>query len=205
MTRPDFEAAKKYALKRLEQELAPELCYHCLAHTKEGVVPSTERLAAMENVDGIDRELLLTAAYFHDIGYVEDTNRHEEIGARIAAEMLEQFNFDADHIQKICSMILATRLPQSPEDILEAILADADLEVLGRDDFLLRSLELRDELESLGESHTDAEWFLRQLRFLQSHHFWTQSAKTLRDAKKKENIALLERLLAQSQSNQHAE
>jgi uncharacterized protein len=205
MTRPDFEAAKNYALRRLEEELAPELCYHCVEHTQEGVVPSTERLAAMENVDGIDRELLITAAYFHDIGYVEDGSRHEEVGARIAAEVLAQFNFGAEHIQRIQKLILATRLPQSPDDILEAILADADLEVLGREDFLLRSLELRDELEALGESHSDAEWFLRQLRFLQSHHFWTQSAKMLRDAKKKENIALLERLLAQAQSGQHAE
>ena len=199
MTRPDFEAAKNYAIRRLEEELAPELCYHCLEHTREGVVPSTERLAAMEKVDGIDRELLLTAAYFHDIGYVEDGKQHEEIGARIAAEVLAQFNFSADHIQRICNMILATRLPQSPSDILEAILADADLEVLGRDDFLLRSLELRDELLALGESHSDAEWFRRQLGFLQSHHFWTQSAKMLRDAKKRENIALLEQLLAQAE------
>ena len=205
MTRPDFEAAKKYALKRLEQELAPELCYHCLAHTKEGVVPSTERLAVLENVDGIELELLLTAAYFHDIGFVENGDRHEEIGARIAAEALAQFNFGSEHIQRIQNLILATRLPQSPDDILEAILADADLDVLGRDDFLLKSLELKDELEALGESHSDAEWYRRQLGFLESHHFWTQSAKMLRDAKKRENIALLKQLLAQAQSDQHAE
>ncbi|HEX6304596.1 MAG TPA: HD domain-containing protein [Anaerolineales bacterium] len=185
--------------------MAPVLCYHCLAHTKEGVVPSTERLALLENVDGIELELLLTAAYFHDIGFVENGDRHEEIGARIAAEALAQFNFGSEHIQRIQSMILATRLPQSPDDILEAILADADLDVLGRDDFLLKSLELKDELEALGESHSDAEWYRRQLGFLESHHFWTQSAKMLRDAKKRENIALLKQLLAQAQSDQHAE
>lgn len=205
MARPDFEGAKNYALKRLEQELSPELCYHCLAHTQEGVVPATERLAAMEKVDGIERVLLLTAAYFHDIGFVEDGDQHEESGARIAAEVLTQFNFGADHIQRIQNMILATKLPQSPKNILEAILADADLDVLGKDDFLVRSLELRDELEALGESFSDAEWYLRQLSFLRSHHYWTQSAKMLRDAKKRENIALLRQLLAQVRSDRHVE
>jgi uncharacterized protein len=193
--KPDFEAALAYALGRLERELSPKLRYHSLVHTRDGVVAASERLASMEHVDGEALVLLLTAAYFHDIGFVVQCENHEEAGCSIAEQALPEFHYSSDQILAIKRMILATKLPQTPETRSEEILADADLDVLGRDDFLVRSLELRLEREAFGSPTTEAEWYTSQLYFLQTHRYWTKSAQLLRDRKKGENIALLERLI----------
>ena len=52
MKDPDFEQARRYALKRLGQELPAVLTYHSMEHTRDDVVPAIEQLAAMEGVEG---------------------------------------------------------------------------------------------------------------------------------------------------------
>ena len=48
MGHPDYEGANQYALRRLEQDLAPALVYHNLAHTHDDVVPAAEHLASLD-------------------------------------------------------------------------------------------------------------------------------------------------------------
>jgi uncharacterized protein len=196
---PDFEAARDYALGRLERELSPALCYHSVAHTRDDVVLAVERLAAAENVIGDDLLLLRTAAYFHDIGFVERREDHEVIGARIAAEALPRFGYDTAQVVQVVGMIMATRLPQSPQTLLQQILADGDLDVLGRADFLSVNDSLRLELARAGLPASDADWYRVQLHFLRGHRYWTSSARELRDAQKQRNIEALALLLAESQ------
>jgi uncharacterized protein len=199
MRQPDFEKARDYALERLEQELYPHLYYHSLGHTRDEVVPAAERLAGDLGVTGMDFVLLLTGAYFHDIGYIEKREGHELTSARIAAEALPGFGYSPEQIETIRRIILATKMPQSPQTLLEEIMADADLDVLGRDDFLKRSLDLRAELAALGISSSEEAWYRSQLEFLQAHHYFTPAAHRLRDKKKRKNIATLVGLLRQSQ------
>jgi uncharacterized protein len=196
---PDFEAAKQYALGRLERDLSPELCYHSIAHTRDDVAPAAEQLAAAEGVTGETFLLLRTAAYYHDIGFVERREDHEVVGARMAADILPQFGYDPAQIVQIIGMIMATRLPQSPQTHAQEILADADLDVLGREDFLTVNHHLRVELARGGMPASDADWYRVQLRFLRGHRYWTQSARSLRDAQKLRNIEALAALLAANQ------
>src|SRR5262245_36481544 len=129
--RADLARARAYALARLEDELSPALCYHSLAHTRDDVAPAVERLAAAEGVAGEALLLLRTAAYFHDLGFVERRDDHEAIGARIAREALPCFGYRPPQIALVEGMIMATRMPQAPRTSLERILADADLDVCG--------------------------------------------------------------------------
>ena len=200
MHQPDFERARQYALERLERDLSPALTYHCLAHTRDDVVPAAERLAALEGVTGESLLLLRTAALFHDIGFVEQRADHETIGVRIAREVLPRFGYSPAHIEAIGGMILTTKLPQSPHTLLEEILADADLDVLGRDDFLVRSQDLQAELAAFGMPMSDEQWFGGQLEFMQAHRYFTVAARTLRDTMKQVNIEALVSLLAQCPS-----
>jgi len=201
MRKPDFEKARDYALQRLERELFPQLYYHSLGHTRDEVVPAAEQLASNQGVAGMDFMLLVTGAYFHDIGYIQKMDDHEITSARIASEALPGFGYSPEQIETIRGIILATKLPQSPQTLLEEIMADADLDVLGRDDFLKRSQDLRAELASLGISNGDEAWYRSQLEFLQAHHYFTPAAHQLRDEKKSKNIATLARLLRQIQTN----
>jgi len=192
---PDFELARFYALHRLTNSLSPLLSYHTLLHTSHDVLPAVERLAILEQLD--DEELLLvrTAALFHDIGFVEQRDDHEAISARIAATILPHFGYSNSQVMAISCMIMATKLPQAPKTHLEQLVADADLDVLGRDDFLARNQALRNEFAAYGVQMSDAQWDESQLAFLTSHRYWTSSARRLRDAGKQQNIrALMHRL-----------
>ena len=187
----NLELAKHYALHRLEQELPPNLLYHGIKHTRDDVVPAVERLANMEGVRGNSLSLLLTAAWFHDLGFVEQPRYHELISARIALQVLPDFGYTDKQVEIVRWAILATALPQSPQNLLEKILTDSDLDALGRDDFVLSSDNLRRELASFGEEYTDLEWYSRQLKFLESHSYFTASARSLRNAGQEKNIHML--------------
>ena len=191
MLQADLRRAAEYALGRLARELPPSLTYHCLEHTRDDVVPAVERLAAAEGVQGEDLLLLRTAAYYHDLGYIERYEQNELISVRMAREALPSFGYSPAQIDMIASLIMATAMPQRPETLLEQILADADLDVLGREDFPTRDAALRNELAARGQDYTEPAWNASQLQFLQTHRYFTAAARSLRDAGKQRNMALM--------------
>jgi uncharacterized protein len=145
--------------------------------------------------------LILTAAWFHDLGFVERYKDNEIIAARIATEILPLFHYSPADVAAVDGMIMATRLPQTPHNLLEQIVADADLDVLGRDDFLQRNRFLRDELFEQDITFTNEEWYSTQLAFMREHHYFTAPACKLRNAVKAQNVALLEALLQRSRDS----
>ena len=199
MGHPDYEGANQYALRRLEQDLAPVLVYHNLAHTHDDVVPAAEHLASLEGVAGESLQLLRTAAYYHDIGFIEQYAEHEAIGVRIARQVLPHFGYSSEDIRTICGIVLVTRMPQTPHTLLEEIMADADLDVLGRDDFWVKNQALRAERAACVTPARDQEWYSGQLQFLQMHHYFTASAVSRRSAVKRLHIEQLMLLLEQRQ------
>ena len=88
-------------------------------------------------------------------------------------------------------------MPQHPQGLLQELLCDADLDSLGREDFLETSHNLRRELEAHGASMPLKEWYRRQLDFLSTHRYFTAAARSLRDAGKQRNITELQRRLAE--------
>lgn len=198
MAPPDLEGARGYALGRLACELPAALVYHSLAHTRDEVVPAAERLAALSGVGGAGLLLLRTAAYFHDLGFVVQRHDHELASAQIAGAVLPGFGYGPRQVARVVGMIHATRLPQRPRGLLEQLLADADLDLLGREDFLARNEDLRREQATGGQALGDAAWLAGQLRFLADHRYWTAAARSLRDGGKAANIAALRALLARA-------
>jgi uncharacterized protein len=201
---PDLAGASAYALERLARELSPQLCYHSLAHTRDDVVTTAAHLATLSNLGGITRLLLQTAAYFHDLGFVVRRAGHEEAGVSIAIDVLPAFGYSERHIARVAALIRATRVPQRPRSLPAQILADADLDVLGRDDFLVCNSALRQELANYGEQHDDVAWYSQQLAFMTTHRYWTAAARGLRDATKQRNQARLVELLAAARAGRRA-
>jgi len=201
MDLPDLQQARLYAVQRLQQKLPAVLTYHCLAHTLQGVVPAAERLAALEGVNGQDLLLLHTAAYYHDLGFVERSDGHEATSARLASEVLPRFGYDPVQVEVIRGIIIATRYPFEPHTHLESIMVDADLDVLGRDDFWPRNHSLRIEREALsGQRSTDKGWYGSQLVFMRAHRYFTASARSLRQAHKERHMDEMAGLLAKART-----
>jgi uncharacterized protein len=196
MIQPDYEKAKGYVWGRLERELASDLYYHSIGHTLDEVLPAAERLATLERVSPEELLLLRTAALYHDIGYIEQYYRNEDIGAQVARDTLGHFGFAPDQIDVIGDLILATRIPQRPASHLQQILCDADLDTLGRKDFFIASHRLRLELAAYDKLIPLVEWYPQQLAFLEGHTYFTDAAMRVRQPGKLNNIQEIKRLLA---------
>jgi len=186
--KPDFNTVKEYVRERLEKELDPRLCYHDIRHTLDDVLPATARLAEREDIGGEDLNLLLTGALFHDIGYMEQYDNNEPIAVQMAEDTLPGFGYTPNQIEVVSRIILATRMPQKPSDLLEEIMCDADLDSLGRNDFFILSMKLHKELCTFSRYISVEEWPRLQLAYLESHTYFTNAAKTLRNEFKRKNI-----------------
>jgi uncharacterized protein len=184
----EIEKAEQYVLRQLEERLERTLFYHGVHHTLD-VVQASAEIAALEGIrDEESLQLLRTAAFYHDSGFLVTYQGHEEAGCAIAREVLQGFDYTEKQIEIICGMITATKIPQTPKNTLEMILCDADLDYLGRDDFepiaatLFEELKVRDMVEDI------PAWDSVQVRFLEGHSYWTVSEQKRRDAAKRQHL-----------------
>lgn len=183
-----FEDLEEFMFDKLQDELPKNLYYHNVKHTID-VVVHTEILAMEENVTSEELLLLKTAALFHDSGFLIDIKNHEANGVKVAEEILPQFGYTKEQRAIIAELIMATKMPQTPKNKLEEIMCDADLDYLGRPDYLNVSQNLyRELLEQKNVSGSEYEWNKIQLNFLQQHRFFTDSAKKRRNQNKNKQL-----------------
>lgn len=190
----NYRKAEKFIVKMLKDKLPHNLHYHSLPHTLD-VCQAIERIAIMEGVVGEEMFLLKSAALYHDSGFIEQYEKNEEIGAAMAQEALHQFGYTSEQIELIKQLILATSVPQQPKTHLEQIICDADLDYLGRDDFHEIADKLKRELLERNKIQTDKQWDEIQVKFLEAHTYFTQSAKDMRQEKKMLNLQEVKRRL----------
>lgn len=162
-------------MPKLEKELSPRLVYHNADHTKS-VIAAAEHLAAGENITREELVIVKTAALFHDAGFLQQANGHEEISCILAREYLPDFDYSTAQIDHVCRVIMATRLPQTPTDRLGEILCDADLFYIGKKEYAGTAGALLLELKDRGVVKSEAEWPLLQVEFLSNHRFFTATA-----------------------------
>ena len=85
-------------------------------------------------------------------------------------------------------MIMATKIPQTPQTPLEKILCDADLDYLGREDFYSIGLRLFEEMKTRGFVESEREWNLIQKTFLESHRYHTAYSRANREGRKQQHL-----------------
>ena len=187
----------------LETRLPENLTYHNKEHTLIYVMNAVDRLAKSENVNPNDHELLLVSVLFHDVGYIFKMEEHEKTGINFAREILPEYDFSEEEINKIASIIQSTKveivdgLPhQTPgENILFKIMCDADLDSLGRDDYPQRSWALYTENTNLGAVIDIKNWWKGQWVFLNRHQYFTDSNIQFRREGKRKNLEYIKEKL----------
>ncbi|MEQ8302089.1 MAG: tetratricopeptide repeat protein [Cyclobacteriaceae bacterium] len=184
----DFEGAEKFISQKLKKELPTTLTYHNVAHVDD-VLQSAVNIAKAEGTSEEEIKLVRIAALYHDSGFITTYKGHEANGCELAKETLPSFRFSESQIDQICSMIMATKIPQSPQNKLDQILCDADLDYLGRDDFFEIGDRLYAEMKDRGFLENEREWNLTQKVFLENHRYHTPTSKSKREAKKQEHLA----------------
>ncbi len=165
------------------------LPYHNLDHTMH-VVSRAGEIARHYNLDDRDFFIVVTAAWFHDVGYYTGQPKdHEERGAAMAADFLAARNVDAAVITQVKACILATHMPQHPKNLPEEIVCDADLYHLGTDLFPELNKKMRKEVEMRSGHKVDKqEWRKSTVQLLESHHYHTEYAKNLLNGSKADNL-----------------
>jgi uncharacterized protein len=171
----------------LQARLPPFYYYHNYEHSLY-VMEKAVEIGEQENCTTSEIELLKAAALWHDAGYVKTYINHEEEGCVLARKHLPDFGFSADDINTICGMIMATKVPQSPKNKLEEIIADADLEYLGTADAGTKADLFFKELHHLNPSLTKSDWDKTQVSFLQKHQYFTRYCKENKETVKQDYL-----------------
>src|SRR5215510_8517942 len=99
-----YEQAYSFLMGKLETGLPSYLTYHDVQHTKN-VILAVEHLAISENLKGDDLILLKTAALFHDVGFLQSHQDHEELSCTFARKHLPDYHYSSQQIERICGMI----------------------------------------------------------------------------------------------------
>ena len=179
-----FFEIQKHVLDKLKKGLASDLTYHNVGHTLDVLKQSI----FIANAEGIESEedmlLLKLASLYHDVGFLTKYTGHEETSCEIAERELPAFGLTKSQVDKICGMIRATKVPQNPHTLLEEIICDADLDYLGRPDFFTIGEGLFNEFIKQKIVSNDRDWNLLQIRFLEQHHYFTNTSKKRRQRQK---------------------
>lgn len=185
-TQQNFINVKNFFLNRLEtDEFVSKLKYHGPHHTID-VMEAAERIGRAEGLSEEDLMLVKVAALYHDSGFLNKYQNNEEEGAKLARRELPRYGFTDAQIEIIEGMILATKIPQSPKNHLEEVLCDADLDYLGRskEEFEEISSNLAQELIDKKLLKSIKHWDPIQVKFLESHVYFTETCiKTRRPGK----------------------
>lgn len=168
--------------------------YHNLRHT-EKVVEAAIEIANHFQLDDKEFFIVISAAWFHDLGYLVRPEAHEEAGAEMLHRFLVEKGVDEPVAVRAEDCVLATRLPQQPKSLVERIVCDADLYHLSTDDFRENNRRLRTERSLLQGAKVDGrKWRLSTIDLLQSHHYWTDYCQlTLQEGKRRNLQRLVER------------
>ena len=147
--------------------------YHNLHHT-ERVIKSAIKIGSDYDLNDSEWKVLLTACLLHDYGFIKSHVDHEEIGAELSESILKDYGYSNEEISSVQSLILITKAIAIPNNDLEAIIRDSDLEYLGSNDFEFISEKLKEEWLLCGVVSSESEFYQLQLDFLINHQFHTE-------------------------------
>jgi len=180
-----------HILAYIEERWPKHLTYHALSHTID-VANVCDSYIQHYDIDQDNADLIRIAAVSHDVGYIISPKDHEESGILVVKPFLEK-TLNQKQIESINGMIRATKVPQNPTTFYEEIIADADLDYLGRTDYDQLSEKLKLEFIHFKVIKNEAEWLKVQIDFLENHSYHTSFAKETRSAQK---LKTLEKLKA---------
>ena len=194
----NFSKAKEYIVNRLVKELPKNLFYHAAHHTFD-VVKQAQTIGKSEGISNDEMFILLTAAYFHDSGFLFKYQSNESEAVKLVREVLPEMDYTQEEIEEICKIILATDIKVQPITLLEKIMCDADHDYFGREGYSQTADNLRNELEEYGDKFADKEWLEVQINFLEDkHQYYTKTSKLSRIPNKNKIIAALKVALINS-------
>ena len=188
-----------YIQKLFDKATGNGYIYHNVTHTRE-VVKAVQTLSEQSNLPQEDANMVLIAAWFHDIGYVNSYNDHEEESKKMADEFLQSKAVNKEIIQIITNCIDATKVPQKPKTLLEEILCDADMFHLSQPEFYDKTELLRLEQNMFRKKSGKKKFLNTSKKFLTLPYFTVFAQKNWTAGKEKNMKKITEKLNEQKAS-----
>jgi predicted metal-dependent HD superfamily phosphohydrolase len=187
-----LELSEKNVVELYETLTRPELLYHNLVHTRE-VVDAVQLMRTFYLLPAEDDKAVAIAAWWHDVGYLfGPPENHESLSAQKARDFLSEKKAPESLIAKVESCIMATKMPQKPNGLMEEIISDADLFHLGTAEFKENSKMLRREIELIaGNPMKGSDWRFSTINLLERHHYFTGFAQERLNEGKHNNLVAL--------------
>jgi predicted metal-dependent HD superfamily phosphohydrolase len=184
---PIIKSAEEYVFNLFKEKLPPDHVYHNYKHTFQ-TVKACKEIANTYSLTSRELEVLLLAAIFHDTGYIETYEGHEEVSVRFFNDFIKG-DYPLEDIKRVEELILSTKPGTVPDGTLQEILHDSDYINIGKKKFVQRAELLRIEWERLlNKTYSDLEWAEIQLNFLVSTNFVTEEAIVKFDDQREINI-----------------
>lgn len=185
--------AELFALQLLTEDLSMDFMYHNTNHTKRVVAYAEEIIEHTKDIDATSKDIILTAAWLHDIGYTVSVENHEDESIKMAESFLGQLNVAPSFTRGVINCIDATRVDAQPQDLNEQVIRDADAGHFASDQFKQYTELLRQELKLSGRcNYSVNEWLEINIQLMsQKHKYLTTYAVSEWAPKKEENLMAL--------------
>ncbi len=189
-----IEQSEDFVSNLLKDKLSNLYSYHNFNHTFT-VVNAVKELCKKEDVSSDDKEMLLVAAWFHDTGYIDGYENHEQESVKIATAFLKEKGQSDEFIATVSSLFMATVKEYVPKTHLEKIIKDADFAHLVGVEYETTCELLRIELRNTWKlDFSNVEWAKENLNFLMNkHRFYTDYALRKWQPLKEKNLLLVQK------------
>lgn len=187
------QKAESHVFGLFKDKLSQDYIYHNFNHTLR-VVNNAGIIAREEGVGEEDTEILLLAAWFHDLAYIDGPADHEEKSGKMAYDFLTANGYPEGKAAMVSELIKVTQLAAEPQNLHEKIMRDADCSHFADKNYAALSELLREEWKlTQGKTFSDLEWAkLNRKMLIQEHRFFTNYGKEKLQAHKEANIAMLQ-------------
>ena len=195
----NISAVQSYVEKLFNEQLPEELSYHDLDHTRY-VAEQAGIIGQESGLSDKELDIVVSAAWFHDVGFLVSTVDHESESQRMARKYLSSNNVPGEIIDRVHQCIEATRMPQDPEDdLLCAVVCDADMSYLSEDFYLERTMLLRAEWNNTKEGKINKkDYYIETIELFNNHRYFTEYGKHKLTPGKLVNFQLLLARLSKS-------
>lgn len=199
-----IQKAEETVFTLFKDKLSPSYTYHNFNHTLR-VVNAIEKLMDKEKVTQNEKTALLLAGWFHDTGYIDGGENHEQRSVALLRDFIKGETIDAEILALAESLILVTQFCKEPKTTAENVIRDADSAHFASENYLSLCELLREEWKhTVGKQFSDLEWALENRNMLtQCHRYYTEYAKRKWQSQKDANIALIQEKI-QSIENESA-
>jgi len=175
-------------LSKLEVELNKNLFFHNFEYTKH-LYEYSELLVKAADLDMEETLLVRTAALLLNTGFTGGYENQENRSAEYARNILPESDYSEKQIAIVSNLILSTKWPPEPMNMLEMVINDIKMEYIGRADYIRLYKLLFLEQNQFQRSVDVIEFKRKQLEIIQQYPFYTESAKRLREISQEDQLA----------------